>query len=112
MPASSSAASNSRPAGPTKGLPARSSSLPGCSPTNITFDRRRPSPKTVCVPVFQRSHALQSAAASLSNDNVGRGGIKSSAGLFEDLGEALRVGISHQKFCMVIDHESCIFKDR
>src|SRR6266540_3291725 len=35
MPAASSASSNTRPAGPTNGLPARSSWSPGCSPTNI-----------------------------------------------------------------------------
>jgi hypothetical protein len=57
------------------------------------LDRRRPSPKTVCVPFFQRSQARQSAAASLSVDNVGRGGIKFSAGLFEDFDENFRVGI-------------------
>src|SRR2546423_1547673 len=37
MPASSSARSSSRPAGPTKGRPCRSSSLPGCSPTGFRF---------------------------------------------------------------------------
>src|SRR6266850_4532592 len=116
MPASANAASNSRPAGPTKGLPARSSSLPGCSPTNITLDRRLPSPKTVCVPFFQRSQARQSAAASLSVDNVGRGGIKFSAGLFEDLDENFRVGIWFPVIAGVyewfINHESSIFKSR
>jgi hypothetical protein len=48
-PASSSASSKSLPAGPTKGLPALSSWSPGCSPTNITFALRVPSPKTVWV---------------------------------------------------------------
>src|SRR6202008_4094333 len=79
MPAASSASSSKRPAGPTKGLPERSSSLPGCSPTNMTFTRLAPSPKTVCVPVFQRSQAWQSAAAVLSDESVGRGGIRSAA---------------------------------
>jgi hypothetical protein len=72
-----------RPAGPTKGLPERSSSLPGCSPINMTFTRRAPSPKTVCVPVFQRSQAWQSAAALFSDESVGRGGIRSSAALLK-----------------------------
>src|SRR5215208_4689813 len=85
MPAASSALSNKRPAGPTKGLPVRSSSLPGCSPTNITFTRRAPSPKTVCVPFSQRSQARQSAAALFSDESVGRGGIKSAAELSNDL---------------------------
>jgi hypothetical protein len=57
-------------AGPTKGLPERSSSLPGCSPINMTFTRRAPSPKTVCVPVFQRSQAWQWAAALLSDESA------------------------------------------
>src|SRR5919197_3213719 len=66
MPASSSASSRTRPAGPTKGRPARSSLSPGCSPTKTISAVRAPSPKTVCVPVFQRSQAWQSAAASRS----------------------------------------------
>src|SRR6185295_2821187 len=85
MPATSSALSNKRPAGPTKGLPVKSSSLPGCSPSNRTFARREPSPKTVCVPFFQRSQAWQPAAAFLTAVSVGRGGIKSQALLSEDL---------------------------
>ena len=36
IPASASALSKTRPAGPTNGRPSRSSSLPGCSPTNRT----------------------------------------------------------------------------
>ncbi len=79
----------------------------------ITLDRRRPSPKTVCVPLFQRSQARQSAAASLSVDDVGRGGIKFSAGLFEDLDEDFRVGIWFPRGRgSFIDHESSIFKSR
>ena len=39
MPASASARSSSLPAGPTNGWPARSSSLPGCSPTSISSAR-------------------------------------------------------------------------
>src|SRR5213080_2159692 len=64
MPASSSASSSSLPAGPTNGRPARSSRSPGCSPTNISSAERPPSPNTVCVPFFHRSHARQPAAAS------------------------------------------------
>ena len=80
---------NKRPAGPTKGLPVKSSSLPGCSPTNINRARVRPSPKTVCVPFFQRSHARQSAAASLSSGNDSWSGTRSAAELAR-----LRDGIS------------------
>src|SRR5439155_21685 len=64
MPAAASASSSTRPAGPTKGLPAMSSLSPGCSPTKTTFAVRRPSPNTVCVAFFQRSQAWQCAAAS------------------------------------------------
>src|SRR5437763_7181012 len=63
MPASSRASSSTRPAGPTNGRPALSSWSPGCSPTSITSAWRDPSPKTVWVPVFQRSQAWQPAAA-------------------------------------------------
>ena len=69
MPASSRASSNNLPAGPTNGLPVRSSSFPGCSPTKRKVARLRPSPKTVCVPFSQRSQALQSAAAALRDGN-------------------------------------------
>ena len=55
------------------------------SPTNMTFTRLAPSPKTVCVPVFHRSQAWQSAAAFLSDESDGRGGIKASAGLMKFL---------------------------
>src|SRR5258705_8524236 len=41
-----------------------SSLSPGCSPTNTTFAVWRPSPNTVCVAFFHRSHARQCAAAS------------------------------------------------
>src|SRR3954471_23594862 len=74
MPASSSASARMRPAGPTNGRPARSSSFPGCSPTNITSASAAPSPKTVCVPLFQSSHARQPLAATRSLGSVGRGG--------------------------------------
>src|SRR5439155_5899518 len=45
MPAASSASSRSRPAGPTNGLPCRSSWSPGCSPTKSTAARAGPSPE-------------------------------------------------------------------
>src|SRR5258708_28611129 len=45
MPASARASLSNRPAGPTKGWPLRSSSLPGCSPTKNISARREPSPK-------------------------------------------------------------------
>src|SRR5882762_1011993 len=83
MPASASASLSNRPAGPTKGCPERSSSLPGCSPTKNTSARRAPSPKTVCVPRFQRSQALQSAAASRKAFKLSRGGKNSAAECFD-----------------------------
>src|SRR4051794_38468171 len=70
MPAASSPSSSTLPAGPTKGRPARSSLSPGCSPTNTISAFSDPSPKTVCVPVFQRSQALQSAASALSSSRL------------------------------------------
>src|SRR5215467_13485052 len=79
MPASSRASSSNRPAGPTKGLPSRSSSFPGCSPTSIIFACDRPSPNTVWVAFSQSGQALQPAAASRSEDKVGLSGIKCSA---------------------------------
>ena len=66
IPASVRAWSKSLPAGPTNGCPERSSTFPGCSPTNMIAARAGPSPKTVCVALFHRSHALQVRAASLS----------------------------------------------
>src|SRR5258705_1715037 len=79
MPASARARSRSLPAGPTKGWPVRSSSLPGCSPTNMSFALLEPSPKTVCVPRFHKSHARQFLAASRTFARVGRSGIRSAA---------------------------------
>jgi hypothetical protein len=49
MPARPRSSSSSRPAGPTKGRPVRSSSSPGCSPTSTTRALTLPSPNTVCV---------------------------------------------------------------
>src|ERR687896_625020 len=80
MPAASRPLSSSRPAGPTKGLPARSSLSPGCSPTSITRARFRPSPKTVWVAPRQRWQPRQFAAASRNADSVcfsGRNGVAS-----------------------------------
>src|SRR5918992_1317569 len=54
MPASSRASSRSRPAGPTNGLPPRSSRSPGTSPTITTSAVRAPSPNTVWVALAQR----------------------------------------------------------
>src|SRR5918992_3845757 len=80
MPASSRARSSSRPAGPTNGLPSRSSRSPGCSPTNITRDFLSPSPKTVWVAFRHRWQPRQPAAASRSASSVcfsGRNGVAS-----------------------------------
>src|SRR6058998_520510 len=63
MPASPSARSSSRPAGPTNGSPLRSSWSPGCSPTKTTRAVSGPSPKTVCVAGSHSSHAVHPAAA-------------------------------------------------
>src|SRR6266508_5564935 len=66
MPASLSASSRSRPAGPTNGRPARSSWSPGCSPTNMTSARFGPWPNTAWVAFRHRSQARQPLAASRS----------------------------------------------
>ena len=60
MPASSSSARNSRPAGPTNGRPRRSSSSPGCSPTSINRAPGGPSP---CAPLRRVLPQLAAAAA-------------------------------------------------
>src|ERR687885_239765 len=52
MPTASSAASSSRPAGPTNGRPSRSSRSPGCSPTNMTLERKWWTLLAVCVATF------------------------------------------------------------
>src|SRR6202035_651658 len=64
MPASLSARSSICPAGPTNGLPARSSLSPGCSPTSISGACCGPSPNTVCIASFQSGQARQPAASS------------------------------------------------
>src|SRR5919106_2349915 len=79
MPASASASSSTRPAGPTNGRPSRSSRSPGCSPTKTISAFVRPSPKTVCVPVFQSGQARQPAAASRRLESVRRSGTSGSA---------------------------------
>src|SRR5262249_34692234 len=53
---------------------------PGCSPTNMTCALLGPSPKTVCVPFFHKSHALHPTATARSSANVLFGGIRTSAG--------------------------------
>src|SRR3712207_5149531 len=63
MPASPSARSSSRPAGPTNGSPLRSSWSPGCSPTKTMRAVSGPSPNTVWVVPCHSSHALHPAAA-------------------------------------------------
>ena len=62
IPTRSSSSSRTRPAGPTKGWPSRSSTSPGCSPTSMGSASGGPSPKTVWVPVRHRSQALHRAA--------------------------------------------------
>ena len=77
------------PAGPTKGLPSRSSWFPGCSPTNMILGCAAPPPNTVCVPVRQRSQALQFLAASRNDSSVGFVGIN-GRGLSTRLATAFR----------------------
>src|SRR5579884_4209757 len=79
MPACTSASSRTRPAGPTKGAPSRSSRSPGCSPTNMAAEPLLPAPNTVCVAFSQSGHARQSAAAWRSLGRVGLGGTRSAA---------------------------------
>src|SRR6478609_8789985 len=64
MPASSTALTSSRPAGPTNGAPCRSSRSPGCSPTSTRRASAGPAEKTVWVAGSQSSQPRQSAAAA------------------------------------------------
>src|SRR3954447_672365 len=86
MPTSDKASSSSFPAGPTKGLPTRSSWSPGCSPTIMITACDAPSPKTVCVAVFQRSQALHVLAAFLSAGIVLRGVARPAAAISPSFG--------------------------
>src|SRR5690606_1219984 len=56
-----------RPAGPTKGLPVRSSWSPGCSPTKTMRAVSGPSPNTVCVALRNSRQRRQSSAARRSS---------------------------------------------
>jgi 23S rRNA (cytidine2498-2'-O)-methyltransferase len=56
-----------------------SSRSPGCSPTISTRACAGPSPKTVCVPIFQSGHPRQVRAASRNDFNVRRSGRNGSA---------------------------------
>src|SRR5690349_18477447 len=69
MPASSSALSSMRPAGPTNGCPSRSSRSPGCSPTSMTSLLASPSPNTACVAPLYSSHAVQCPTSPRSSSN-------------------------------------------
>ncbi|SPE55271.1 hypothetical protein SBV1_2120009 [Verrucomicrobia bacterium] len=79
IPACTSALSSSFPAGPTNGFPAKSSSKPGCSPTNTTLASLPPAPNTVWVARSHSGHARQPRAASRSPDNVGCDGTNGAA---------------------------------
>ena len=61
--------SSSRPAGPTKGSPARSSLSPGCSPASTIRAPARPDPNTVCVASAYSSHAVHPAALRRSSSS-------------------------------------------
>src|SRR5580658_7413492 len=106
MPASANASSRSFPAGPTKGRPTRSSWSPGCSPTIMIAALEAPSPKTVCVAVFQRSQAVHALAARRNTGIVLPRGTRLAAvmsagsGLFPEMpGEDF---IAHTQ-CSVLD---------
>ena len=79
IPTLSSALSRIRPAGPTNGFPAISSSLPGCSPIKNNRAFEGPSPKTVCVPRFHKWQAWHSAAILRSWFRPALGGIREAA---------------------------------
>src|SRR5258708_9178378 len=64
MPASFNARSRIWPAGPTNGLPARSSLSPGCSPTSMIDADCGPSPNTVWVAFFHKGQARHALACS------------------------------------------------
>ena len=68
-PIASSIRSRSCPARPTNGLPCRSSSCPGPSPTSMTFAWTFPSPKAVRVLVSASLHLAQFLTASFSFSN-------------------------------------------
>jgi hypothetical protein len=72
-PASRSARSSMRPAGPTNGLPLISSWSPGCSPTSITVAPLGPVPGTACVASRWSGQRVQafSALARLRSDVIG-----------------------------------------
>ena len=62
--------SKSFPLCPTKGFPNLSSSAPGASPINITFDLALPSAKTKFLAVFLRSQPLNSLIAVRSSSRL------------------------------------------
>src|ERR1700751_1053236 len=99
MPALTREASSKRPAGPTKGFPLRSSSLPGCSPTNMMRAWDLPSPKTVCVAFFQSGQFLQTRASSANSwmDLETR----FACGLAEGFGKVVLNYLSDRKFISI-----------
>src|SRR4051812_12645775 len=108
IPTSIRTSSRSLPAGPTNGWPALSSLSPGCSPTNITRALAGPSPNTVCVPSFQRSHALQLRADCCNFGSVGEGGMSAAAlprsftsGLVEILVRSINDWLSEERLRVV-----------
>src|SRR5204863_4026704 len=79
MPASSTALTSSRPAGPTNGAPCRSSWSPGCSPTSTRRAPAGPAEKTVWVAASHSSQPRQSAAAARRPARPPPSGTKSCA---------------------------------
>ena len=78
-PASSSALLRTRPAGPTNGSPARSSSFPGCSPRISNVARAFPRPNTACVASLYRGHPRHPCTARRAEVSDGTGGRNRSA---------------------------------
>src|ERR1700722_3872089 len=105
MPASANASSRSFPAGPTKGRPTRSSWSPGCSPTITITALEAPSPKTVCVAVFQRSQAVHALAARRNTGIVPTRGTRLAAVLSAGSGLFLVMPgedfIAHTQCCVL-----------
>src|SRR5919206_148161 len=67
-PASSSARCSRRPAGPTNGMPSRSSTSPGCSPTRATGAPGFPAEKTTWVAGSHSSQPRQSGAVTAQQE--------------------------------------------
>src|SRR4051794_17514319 len=70
---------STRPAGPTNGIPLRSSTSPGCSPTRINRGRRLPLPNTACVVSMYNGHAVHACTALARSLTARESGTKTEA---------------------------------